>query len=210
MSDEKLWLFNGENFGNWKFRIEVLMEDRGLLECLETAITDQEYAEELPDDTAEERQRKKKLLDERMAKDRRCKNLLIHRIAEDQLEYAKEHKTAKDIWDELKNNFERIGIAGKLILKKQFQELRLAEGGDVKAFLLRFEKILRELRTAEVNITRRVSIESGTHVSGELRLRETWCSTSRKMVPLLRRMMPSRCCGVTTIQKIVKMNRKLQ
>lgn len=152
MSDEKLWLFNGENFGNWKFRIEVLMEDRGLLECLETAITDQEYAEELPDDTAEERQRKKKLLDERMAKDRRCKNLLIHRIAEDQLEYAKEHKTAKDIWDELKNNFERIGIAGKLILKKQFQELRLAEGGDVKAFLLRFEKILRELRTAEANM----------------------------------------------------------
>lgn len=125
MSDEKLWLFNGENFGNWKFRIEVLMEDKGLLECLETAVADEEYARDLPEDTAEERQRKKKLLDERMARDQRCKNLLIHRIAEDQVKYVKDKRTAKDAWDALRNAFERVGIASKLFLRKQSQELRL-------------------------------------------------------------------------------------
>ena len=85
-----------------------------------------------------------------MARDRRCKNLLIHRIAEDQLEYVKDKRTAKDAWDALRNAFERVGIAGKLFLRKQFQELRLKEGENVKSFLLQFEKVLREMKAAGV------------------------------------------------------------
>lgn len=152
MGEEKLWLFDGTNFGNWKFRIEVLMEDKNLLDCLENAIEDEEYAEDLPEDTAAVRAEKKKKLDERMARDRKCKNLLIHRIAEDQLDYVKDKRTAKDAWDALKNAFERVGIAGKLFLKKQFQELRLEEGENVKAYLLQFEKVLREMKAAGVKI----------------------------------------------------------
>lgn len=51
-----------------------------------------------------------------------------------------------------RNAFERVGMAGKLILKKQFQELKLTEGGDMKQFLLQFEKILRQLRAVKVKM----------------------------------------------------------
>lgn len=149
MSDEKLWLFDGSNFGNWRFRIEVLMEDKDLLDHLEKDI-DQDFATDLPDDSADEKKRKKKLRDDWMAKDRKCKNLLVHRIAEDQLEYVKDKRTAKEAWEALKNAFERVGIAGKLFLRKQFQEMRLKEGGNVKAFLLQFDKVLREMKAAGV------------------------------------------------------------
>lgn len=152
MGEEKLWLFDGTNFGNWKFRVEVLMEDKGLLDCLEKAIDEEEYARELQTDTVEVKAEKKRKLEERMARDRKCKNLLIHRIGEDQLDYVKDKRTAKDAWDALKNAFERVGIAGKLFLKKQFQELRLKEGENVKAFLLQFEKVLREMKAAGVKI----------------------------------------------------------
>lgn len=96
------------------------MEDKGLLDCLENALHDEAYARDLPADTDVVRAKKKKLLEERMARDRKCKNLLIHRIAEDQLEYVKDKRTTKNVWDGLKNAFERIGIAGKLFLRKQF------------------------------------------------------------------------------------------
>ncbi|XP_035901012.1 uncharacterized protein LOC118507114 [Anopheles stephensi] len=150
MADEKYWLFDGTNFGNWKYRIEVLMEDKGLLDCLEKAIEDEDYAKEVPGDTAVVLAEKKKKLDLRISRDRKCKNILVNRIGEDQLDYVKDTRTAKEAWDALKNVFERVGIAGKLLLKKQFQELKLKEGGDVKANLLQFEKVLRDMRAAGV------------------------------------------------------------
>lgn len=78
-----------------------------------------------------------------MARNRKCKNLLIHRIEEDQLDYVMDERTAKEAWGALKSAFERVGIAGKLFLKTQ--ELRLREGENVKAYLLKFEKVLREM-----------------------------------------------------------------
>lgn len=127
------------------------MEDKGLLDCLEDDLNEDDYAD-LEGDTPEQKRMRRLLRSERVARDRRCKNLLINRIAEDQLEYVNDKDTAKDVWDVLRDSFERVGITGKLFLKKRFQELRLAEGGDVKGFLLEFDKVLRELRSAGVKM----------------------------------------------------------
>lgn len=99
MTEDKLWLFNGTNLGNWKFRMEALLEDKNMLGCLTKAIDEEEYSRDLATDTAEVRTEKKKNLEARWALDRKCKNRLIHRIAEDQLEYVTDKKTAKDVWD---------------------------------------------------------------------------------------------------------------
>lgn len=114
MSEEKIWLFDGTYFGNWKFRIEVLMEDKGLLDCLEKSIEDEDYARELPEDTAAVKAEKNKKLELRISRDRKCKNILIHRIGED-IELVltrtkldvKDKRTAKDACDALKNAFEK-------------------------------------------------------------------------------------------------------
>ncbi|XP_052562346.1 uncharacterized protein LOC128092489 [Culex pipiens pallens] len=151
MADEKIWLLNGTNYGNWKFRMEVLLEDKGLLHCVQAPL-DLAGLAELESDSANDKQRKRALRAERVAEDRSCRNLLVNRIAEDQLDHVKDARSAKETWDALRDVFERVGIAGKLFLKKQFQELRLVEGGDVPAFLLQFEKLLRELKTAGVKL----------------------------------------------------------
>ncbi|XP_052566455.1 uncharacterized protein LOC128093499 [Culex pipiens pallens] len=151
MAEEKVWLLEGKNYGNWKFRMEVLLEDKGLLNCVKAPL-DLAGLAELESDSANEKQRKRALRVERVAKDRSCRNLLVNRIAEDQLDHVKDARTAKETWDALRDVFERVGIAGKLFLKKQFQELRLAEGGDVPPFLQRFEKVLRELKAAGVKL----------------------------------------------------------
>lgn len=58
-----------------------------------------EHATNLVTDTAEERARKKKLLEERWDRDKKCKNLLIHQFSEDQLDYGKDKETASGVWD---------------------------------------------------------------------------------------------------------------
>ncbi|EDS42295.1 conserved hypothetical protein [Culex quinquefasciatus] len=132
--------------------MEVLLEDKGLLHCVQAPL-DLAGLAELESDSANDKQRKRALRAERVAKDRSCRNLLVNRIAEDQLDHVKDARSAKETWDALRDVFERVGIAGKLFLKKQFQELRLVEGGDVQAFLLQFEKLLRELKAAEQRLT---------------------------------------------------------
>ena len=85
----------------------VLLEDKNLIDCLENAIEDKDYAMELPGDTpAVKLEKKRKMRSSRIARDRKCKKLLIHRIAEDQLDYVQDNA--------LKNAFQSVEIAGQL------------------------------------------------------------------------------------------------
>lgn len=74
----------------------------------------------------------------------------LYSRTEDQFKYVKNKPTVKGACDVLRNTFERVGIAGKLFLRKQFRELRLKEGDNVKSFLLQFVKIRREMKAAGI------------------------------------------------------------
>lgn len=105
---QKLSIFNGKNFSNWKFRIQILMKEHGI-ESFLTKSTN-EYVDIViqPDDTAETRTEKNKKKEELTKKENKCHSLIIHRIYDDYLEYVKDKNTPKEVWSTLIGIFERI------------------------------------------------------------------------------------------------------
>ena len=81
-------LFDGSNFGNWKFGIEMLLIELELLELTERPYT--ERVTILPADKTAEKEKKEKLLVEWAKKDRKCRFQIIQRIADSHLEYVKD------------------------------------------------------------------------------------------------------------------------
>lgn len=138
-------LFDGSNFTAWKFRMQVVLEEYELLECVE------KEAEEVPglldgaDDKAEVKHEKQVKREKRAKKERKCKSLLISRIHDTQLEYVQEKTTPKQIWNALIRVFERKSIASRMHLKRKMLSLRY-ESGSLQDHFLRFDRLVREYR----------------------------------------------------------------
>jgi DNA-dependent RNA polymerase auxiliary subunit epsilon len=114
MADDKnkVPLFDGSNFSNWKFRMETLLDEVDLLDILEIPMNVSVEAVDAAEITAQDKVRKKEQLKKR---DKKCKSQIVQRVADSHLEYAKDKETAFEIWTELKNTFERQGLAGQTV-----------------------------------------------------------------------------------------------
>lgn len=129
MEDEsyKVPLFDGTNFSNWKLRMEVLLDEYDLLKYVDgkEQITDTE---------------------ENKKKDRKCKSMIIQRIADSHLEYVKNGKTAKEVWETLVSTFERKGIVGQLYLRRKLLAMKYNDSGSLEKHFLEFDKNIRDLK----------------------------------------------------------------
>uniref|UniRef100_A0A182R3C7 DUF4219 domain-containing protein n=1 Tax=Anopheles funestus TaxID=62324 RepID=A0A182R3C7_ANOFN len=90
--ESKIYLFDGMNFANWSFRMEVHLEESGLLPCIQMKPEEVEEFREIDSDSAEVKQVKAKGLAEWKKSDVRSKAVLIKNIADSQLEYVKEKR----------------------------------------------------------------------------------------------------------------------
>ena len=129
-------LFDGTNFNNWRFRIENVMDERDLLECVETDLSDRL-------DAAEE-----KFHDKIKSKEKRCKNLIIQSVHDCQLEIIKDKATAKQMIDGLASIYERKSIATKIFLKKELLLMKYHKSDDMKEHFLKFDTKVREYKSA--------------------------------------------------------------
>lgn len=129
-------LFDGTNFNNWKFRVEIALEERGLLKYVENSLEDL-----LDGVTVEANQEKMK------KEERQCKNFVVQNIHDSQLENIKEKKTAKEMFDTLANVFERKSIAGQLLVRRQLLTMKCDDSDDMKDHLLKFDRKIRELKS---------------------------------------------------------------
>lgn len=82
-----------------------------------------------------------------LKKEKKCKNLLVEHIDDDQLEYVKDKYTAKDMYDGLCDVFERKSVAGQLWLRKKLITLKYRDNGSITEHLLVFDKTVREIRS---------------------------------------------------------------
>lgn len=110
-------LFNGTNFNNWKFWIETLLTEMDLLSFVTQRYTDMVTI--IDGDTTEERTRKESQIIEHRKKDRKSKSNIIQRIADSHLEYVKDKETTF-LWSALCETFERKGIANQLLNVSHF------------------------------------------------------------------------------------------
>lgn len=144
----KIIAFDGKGFHNWKFRMETVLDMHDLLDCLQREVMDIAELQVGDSDTAAVSAEKQKKTTERKVQEKKCKSLIVQAISDNQLELIKDCQTPKQIWDKLKNVFERRGVSGQLFLRKQLLTLKYVDGvgSDMSDHLLRFDKIIRELK----------------------------------------------------------------
>lgn len=149
MADEqkyKIPLFDGNNFTNWKFRMEVLLDELELLEhvqkSIETKIT------EINAMTGLSAEQKTTHIAQYTKNDKACKSQIVRRVAESHLEYVMDQATAFDIWVNLSNHFARKGVASQLLIRKALLSMKFNQAKEtIEAHFLKFDGMIRDLRS---------------------------------------------------------------
>lgn len=131
----KIPQFDGTNFNNWKYRVGILLDERGLRRYIEENLNDILT-------TVEAEQRGGIILEEK-----KCISILVQTIHDGQLEYVKEKRTAKEMFDTLCGIFERKSIASQLLLRRQLLMMKYDESDSITDYFLRFDTMIRELKS---------------------------------------------------------------
>ena len=138
-------LFDGTNFDNWKFRMKVLLTELELIDYTIAPNTSKVIFTE--EDTASQKTVKTKELEDHAKTDRKCRNQLIQRIADSQLEYVKDTKTSFDLWSVLTGAFQSKSITSQLSYRKKLLLLKFdAQKDTLTNHFFTFDKLVRELR----------------------------------------------------------------
>lgn len=127
--------FDGTNWNSWKFRVNVLLEEKELAKYLEESLDD--ILKETIDDEDE-----LKCIKE----EKKCKSILVQCVADTHLEYVQDKKRVKDMYDSLKAVYERKSVAGQLFLRKKLITMKYEETDDMADHFLKFDKTVRELK----------------------------------------------------------------
>lgn len=152
MEEEKLeikkqFIFNGKDFNNWKFRIEILLREHDVEDFIETSLEERDEIKPNHLDDQATKTAKEKLKEELKKKERKCFSLIVQRIGNNFLEYVKDKKNPKEAWKSLSNAFERKGVSNRMYLRRRLLTLKMKEDDNLESHLLNFDKILRDLKS---------------------------------------------------------------
>jgi hypothetical protein len=153
MADDKnrVPLFDGTNFSNWKFRMEALLDEKDLLELVTELYSAKVVIQE--GDTEQAKKEKRDRLVELRKNDKKCKSQIIQRIADSHLEYVKDAETAYEMWSTLQTTFERKSMASQVLLRKKLLTMKFNVGTDsMNTHFLKFDGTIRELKSARANL----------------------------------------------------------
>lgn len=120
------------NFSNWKFRVECILEEKGVRECIDGI--EEEIYRRLSEQEKKDYARK----------DARARSIIVQCVTDKHLEYIKDAKTSEDMMVSLKNIFERKSIFSKLYIRRKLLTLK-CEGDDLQDHFVKFDTIIREL-----------------------------------------------------------------
>ncbi|CAH1112192.1 unnamed protein product [Psylliodes chrysocephalus] len=129
---------NTENYYNWKFRIQLILAENGVAECIEREVniaqlTGEEKAKEIKNEN-------------------KAKSLIVQCVKDNQLESLREKKTISSMWKLLEQKYEKNDLPGQLYLKKKMLSMKLNEGEDLNKFLDRVDEVVRQLKSTGVEI----------------------------------------------------------
>jgi hypothetical protein len=123
-------LKDGANFQNWKYRITLILEERGIKE----SITNCEFIKK---ESANETNTKN---------DARAKSAIAQALSDKYLEYIKKCETAYQMIQALESVFERKSAFNKLYLRKQLLTLKCGSNENLTEHFLKFESLINKLQ----------------------------------------------------------------
>lgn len=133
-------LLNGNNYMTWKFRVKVLLEEKGVCKWTKTEFNPNIYSEE-------------KVKELELKQDKLCKSILVQCLDDSQLDIVSDKENACQMWKALKDRYEKKGLHGQMFLKKKLMSLRLKEGESLENHIAEFENIIRQLITSGCEIS---------------------------------------------------------
>lgn len=138
------------NYSNWKFRLEVLLDEKDLLRYVETPLQEILAQFQITEgDSSEVRAQKEKSKEAAQKSAKRCRGFIIQKIAESHLEYIKDKTSAYDTWETLKQTFERKSVANQIRLKRKLLCMKFNPSQEsLKNHILKFDRIVRDLKSS--------------------------------------------------------------
>jgi hypothetical protein len=126
-------LVDGNNYPDCKFQMIVYLDELHLVRHIETLLN--QLLEEYPQSG-----------NGLVQNDKKCKNRIIQRVQDAQLEYIKGQETVFYVWESLQDVFEKRGMTSKVMLKTKLLSLKHQPSvGTLSEHFLKLDNIVREL-----------------------------------------------------------------
>lgn len=129
--------FDGKNFSQWKFRVDLLLEEKRL----------KVFVDDDLDEVIKNNKDKEIKEDDLRIREKKCKSLLAQTINDEQLSHIMDKETAKEMYETLNSMFQRKSIANQLVLRRRLLTMKF-NGEDINNHCLQFDKLIRELKLA--------------------------------------------------------------
>lgn len=130
---------NGNNYEAWKFRVKTILIEQNVIDMIRSEYRREEYSDEGRREQAEKR-------------DNKCKSIIVQCIEDTQIDIVRDKKTAYDMWRSLKDIYEKKGLSGQLFLRRKLMSMKMEENEKLEDFLLKFDRILCQLKTSGAEI----------------------------------------------------------
>lgn len=127
--------FDGKNFASWKFRVLLLLEEKGLSDHVQKEPSAANLLE------AAWKQN-----------DVKARSLIVKCLADSYLEYVRLQSTARAMWNALCEVFEKKGAVTEMFLRKRLLSLKFKDGESMERHLSAFDAIVNELRGAGADV----------------------------------------------------------
>ena len=123
--------FAGRGYDVWQFRVQTYLESANVWDAI---------VKDAPAVAAEAAKFHEM--------DRKAKAILVGFVADEYLGCIRDKGTAKAMWKSLEDTFAKKSAGRQTLIRKQIARLHLKDGASVRAHLLEFEDLIRQLRMA--------------------------------------------------------------
>jgi len=124
--------FDGTNFHNWKFKMQMVLEERDLWEVASGAVKFEHCTSTLDQATFKRKSRK-------------ALAVICLAMEDSQLPLVRSASGAHDAWSRLEGHFEKRSLANKLFLRRRFFTTMMDEGDDVLAHINKVKTLAEQL-----------------------------------------------------------------
>jgi hypothetical protein len=123
--------FDGHNFSNWLFRLELLLEQNKVLRTIS-------------DDIPEEEVSRAAFLDQ----DVKARGIIVQHITDDIMAAVKNQRTAKGMMEILKKTYGMTGLGEQVRIKQELSNLKFRGESSLLSFFTKFETLVNDLKSA--------------------------------------------------------------
>lgn len=136
---------NSSNFSSWKFRMQMILIDRGLWEIVDGT-------QVAPVVTSGDEASQAKLVDWKK-KDNTARAQIALTVGNSELVHIKAAKTSREVWTKICSVFEAKGLAARIFLRRKFFNIKLKEGDGMQAHINQVRELAEQLDAIGAPVT---------------------------------------------------------